>query len=95
MNESYGKIVREGRWIYAGAVEAGVRIRENDRRYGTGDHEDLPEIREDAEVRSYFVEWFKAGSGLGTSLSGPFDHLSEAEAAVLQQSRGSVRWLDE
>jgi hypothetical protein len=39
-------MVREGRWLYARSVEVVVRIRESDTRFGPGDYEDPPQVRE-------------------------------------------------
>lgn len=93
MFENHGTIVREGLWLYAGSVEARVRIRASEQRFGTGDCEDPPEIREDALVRCYYVEWDGSGVGLGSSASGSFDQQAEAEAEVERLSGGTVRWL--
>ena len=58
----FGRIVREGRWLYAGSVEVAVRVRESETRFGSGDHEDEPEVRDDRRERCYYIDWDGAGT---------------------------------
>ncbi len=42
-----GDILKVGHWIYDGTIKCRVEIQFSNIRYGSGDHEDLPEWRED------------------------------------------------
>ena len=50
MTAAAGRIICEGTWLYAGSTPAGVRIRVTSIRYGTGDYEDPPDLRDDAPL---------------------------------------------
>jgi hypothetical protein len=90
--DHFGRVVREGRWRYAETVEVPVRIRESDTRYGSGDHDDPPEVREDRGERCYYVDWDAAGTNRSSSITGPFETVDEAAAFAAQQSRGTLTW---
>jgi hypothetical protein len=90
--ESFGRVVREGRWLYAGSVALAVRIRESDTRFGSGDYEDPPDVREDRSERCYYVDWDGAGTGRSSSVTGPFDALDGAEAFAMEQANGTLTW---
>jgi hypothetical protein len=88
----FGRVVREGRWRYAGTIESAVRIRESDTRFGSGDYEDPPDVREDRAERCYYVDWIGAGTNLSSAVSGPFDTLAAAETSAAEQSGGTLSW---
>lgn len=50
-------VVQEGTWLYDGQVPTGVRIVSWPIRYGSGDWEDPPEIRDDYEIAGFDVQW--------------------------------------
>jgi hypothetical protein len=90
--DAFGQVVRTGRWLYAGSVEVRVRIRESEMRWGSGDHDDPPNIRDDIPERCYYLDWDGAGPGQHSALSGPFATLQEAEEFAQKQSGGTVLW---
>jgi len=90
--DHFGRVVREGRWRYAGTVEVAVRIRESDTRYGSGDNDDPPEAREDRSELCYYVDWDAAGANRSSSITGPFETVDEAAAFAAQQSSGTLTW---
>jgi hypothetical protein len=90
--DRYGRVVREGRWKYDETVDVAVRIRESDTRFGSGDHEDPPEVREDRSERCYYVAWDGAGTDRSSSVTGPFDTIDEAAAFAAQQCAGTLTW---
>jgi hypothetical protein len=90
--DRFGRVVQEGRWRYGGTVAVAVRIRESDTRFGSGDHEDPPEGRDDRSKRCYYVDWDAAGTKRFSSISGPFDTINEAAAFVAQHSSETLRW---
>lgn len=85
--------VKRGSWLYAGEVRCKVRILKGNIRYGSGDYEDPPEIRDDQEGEFYAIEYtspahtggYKAGGG--TCLS-----LEEAMQHVVIATHGTVDW---
>lgn len=91
--DAFGRVVREGRWLYAGSVEVAVRIRESDTRFSSGDYEDPPEVCEDRSERCYYVDWDGAGKNRSSSVTGPFDTLDGAEAFAVEQSSGTLTWV--
>jgi hypothetical protein len=52
-----GAIVLEGTWLYAGTTPSRVVVLRRDRWYGTGDHEDPPEVAEDREIEMFEVRY--------------------------------------
>jgi hypothetical protein len=52
-----GVTVKQGTFLYDGTVSCDVRIVRTDVRYGSGDHEDPPEVREDQPGPCFYVEW--------------------------------------
>jgi hypothetical protein len=88
-----GRVVREGRWRYAGFIDATVRIRESDTRFGSGDPEDPPEVRDDRAERCYYVDWHGGDGTDRSSLSGPFATIDEAAARAAQPSIGKLVWV--
>jgi hypothetical protein len=92
-NERFGPIVREGTWLYAGSTPTSVRIRATSIRCGTGDAEDLPEIRDDTVRAGFAVEWERAGGGgWDGGMSTQLDTIDEAIAAVAAATSGTVVW---
>lgn len=88
-------VVREGSWLYDGTVPTRVRICRSPTWFGSGDHEDPPEEREDRDAECFYVEWEPAGSGTGGAGSGPFGTLLDAEEHVARASGNSVVWLED
>lgn len=92
--EGLGVIVREGIWLYGGTTRVGVRIRATSIRYGSGDHDDPPEIRDDVPVSGFSVEWERAGGGgWDGGISTQFYTIELAMAAMADATGGTVEWL--
>ena len=91
--DDFGPVIREGRWLYDGTGEVAVRIRQSDTRFGSGDHDDPPEVRDDHQVRCHYVDWDGAGTNRSAFITGPFDSLREAEEFAVGQSRGTLSWI--
>jgi hypothetical protein len=89
-----GPVVREGRWLCAGAIEVTVRIRESDTRFGSGDPADPPELRDDRAERCYYADWGGDDTNR-SSITGPFGTRDEAEACAVRQSgtSGTFAWV--
>lgn len=47
--------VRRGTWLYAGKVPCEVRIVRHDTLYGSGDHEDPPEVANDRKIECFYI----------------------------------------
>lgn len=88
-------IVKAGVWLYDGTIPAGVRIVRRDTFYGTGDHEDPPEIRDDQDVTTFAV-WFDPApqAGIFNAGGGQYRSLVEAIAAVEQAVGATLTWQD-
>jgi hypothetical protein len=79
-------VVKEGTFLYDDTVVCDLRIVHSLVRFGTGDYEDPPEIRDDAEHDTFYVEYgsttergvFNAGGGGHPTL---FAAVGHAEAA--------------
>lgn len=88
------KVVATGTYSFAG-TECDVRIVFSPVRYGTGDYEDPPEIANDTNAHTYYVQYgsvtepgrFNAGGGSYDSLS---EALSATEAAP--EIGHTIRW---
>jgi hypothetical protein len=76
----------EGTFLYDGTVVCDLRIVRRPVRFGSGDYEDPPEIRDDLVQDTYYVEYgsttersvFNAGGGAHDSLRAA---ITSAEAA--------------
>jgi hypothetical protein len=88
-------VVAEGTCLYAGTVECDIRIVREPVRYGSGDHEDPPEIANDAPMVTYSIQYGSTTRrGEFTSSSRGFASLAEAKAEA-ERTPGigpTVRW---
>ncbi|NRF72491.1 hypothetical protein HLB44_36655 [Aquincola sp. S2] len=84
--------VLSGTWLYAGDTPCAVKIVSHHVLYGTGDHEDPPEIADDQEVECFYIyfstpagqpQW--VGGGASTSLT-------EARTIVEQKLGSTLTW---
>jgi hypothetical protein len=95
MPSEIGKIVKEGTYLYDGAVPCGVRIRFQSVRFGTGDYEDPFEVAEDQAIPTYYIEFsvttdvndFRSGGGGFESLEDAVAHLHSVPYVA-----SSLRW---
>ena len=86
------QVVKRGTWLYDGTAKSAVRIIETDIAYGSGDHEDLPEIRDDRSGEFFYVQWAPPGDDVFKGSSGPFSTIQEAIVEVEKHTQGTVRW---
>lgn len=64
-------VIKEGTFFYDGSIECDVRIVHSPIRYGSGDYEDPPELENDFQRDTFYVQYgsttergiFSAGSG--------------------------------
>lgn len=83
-----GAVVRTGTFLYDGQVECDIRIVFRRIRYGSGDYEDPPELQNDIEQDTYYIEYgsttergvFNAGGGGYPSLNAAMAAASAAPA---------------
>lgn len=91
------RVVKEGTYLYDGCVECDIRIVHSPIRYGTGDDEDPPEIREDVDIDTYYV-WYGSTTERGRFHAGSRGFPSVAEAmAGVKSAPGigrTVRWRE-
>jgi hypothetical protein len=87
------KVVKTGTYLYAGEVVCDLRIVYRPTRWGSGDHEDPPEIANDLDCDSYYVEYGGTTQrGAFVSGGGCFDTLEEAMRQA-QQTVEDLTWL--
>jgi hypothetical protein len=95
---AFETVVREGTFLYEGKVECDVRVVCSAVRYGSGDHEDPPEIADDLTRDTYYIQYGSiTPRGRFNSVSGPFSTLAEAVAGA-EAAPGvgaSIRWNDD
>lgn len=89
-------IAREGTWLYDGQVPTGVRVAHCNVRYGTGDCQDPPEIRNDSLVAGFDLQWTSptSPSTYSAHASAVFPTLAEAVAFAegTAWAAGSLKW---
>jgi hypothetical protein len=80
---AHQNIVKEGTYLYDGTVECDIRITYSPVRYGTGDHEDPPELSEEQECDTYYLHFGSTTErGCFSAFGGGFPSLAEAIAAA-------------
>jgi hypothetical protein len=90
-----GDVELVGTWLYDGTIPCQVVVRSSNTAFGSGDHADPDDLREDRARRCFYVGWYHStDSTRNVSESGPFDTLREAIASVRVASRGSVAWTE-
>jgi len=88
-------IAKTGCFTYAGKITCDLRIIRSAIRYGSGDHDDPPELADDQAVETFYVEYGSTTErGTFNARSSPHDSLDEAiDAAEAAPGIGdSVRW---
>ncbi len=90
----HGTPVRLGTWLFNDMIPSAVRICESEVAFGTGDYEDEPDVSEDRTTKCFYVDFCTAGShdDWRSTGFGPFGTLEEAEAHVLELTKGTVVW---
>lgn len=94
---SIQNIVKTGTFLYDGSAVCDVCIVQSPVRFGTGDNEDSPDVRDDAGIDTYYV-FFGSPTERGRYNAGGGGYSSLAEAiANVEQRPGfgqSVKWSD-
>jgi hypothetical protein len=85
--------IKSGTWLFDGTVPVGVRIVKRDTFYGSGDHEDLPEDRENQNVTTFAV-WFESTAQPGTfnTGGGQYRSLEDAVAGAEKLVGATLKW---
>jgi len=90
------EIIRCGYFLYDGFHPTELRIVRSPIRYGTGDYEDPPEICNDIEVETYYIEYGSTyEKGVFVARGGSFDSATEAELGAAAAVGESLVWLDD
>ena len=85
-------VVKSGTYLYAGSVLCDLRIILRPVRYGTGDHEDPPELANDQEQETYYLEYGGTDArGVFVAGGGAFDTL-EAAMRHAEATAQDVTW---
>jgi hypothetical protein len=88
------RVVRSGTWLYDGEFVRDVRIVYSPIRFGDYDDDDPPELREDIERDTYYVEYGSTiERGVFNVGGGGFLSVEEAMRQVESKLQG-VEWLD-
>jgi len=78
-----GDVLALGTWLYDGHVPTAVKIVRQPYRRGSGDHQDLPAIRDGSETPCFVAWWGSPGDPARFhSASGEHDTLVEAMSAA-------------
>jgi hypothetical protein len=88
-------VVKTGSFLYAPGVKCEIRIVHSPVRYGTGDQDDPPEIANDVEANSYYVQFGSpAQPGVFVAGSVAFPSLKEAMLGAAEQlgAQRALRW---
>ncbi|RUR69095.1 hypothetical protein EJP67_18730 [Variovorax guangxiensis] len=88
------EIVKEGIFLYDGEIECDIRIVRSPVRFGTGDHEDEPHVRDDVEQVVFYVLYGSTTErGVFRSGSGAYESLHEAMTQLAAAAIGpTLRW---
>jgi len=93
MNRNRGKTIRQGSFLYDGFHPTEVRIVLSATRYGTGDYEDPPEISDDVQIATYYVEYGSTSEkGVFHAGGGGFETAEDAATAVAAAVGESLVW---
>jgi hypothetical protein len=88
-------VVARGTFLYDDIVECDICIVYSPVRYGSGDYEDAPDVRDDIEVDTYYL-WFGSTTERDRFNAGGGEFCSLEEAKSNAEGRpgfgGSVRW---
>ena len=86
------EVIKEGVWLYDGAVVTDVRIVAHPFTFGTGDCEDADDVQDDQPEASFAVEWGSPGErGVFRSVAVNFE---DADAAIrhVEDSAPGLVW---
>ena len=91
-------MVQAGTFLYDGQVVCDLRIVLGPVRRGTGDYEDPPEVSDDADLDTFYVQYGSTTSrGAFNAVGGGFATLAAAVAQVesMPGVGNTVRWLED
>ncbi|MDP9602381.1 hypothetical protein ABL840_09350 [Variovorax sp. NFACC27] len=88
------EIVKAGVFLYDGEIECDIRIIRSPVRFGTGDREDEPHVRDDVEQVIFYVQYGSTTErGVFPSGSGAYESLQEAMTQLAAMAIGpTLRW---
>jgi hypothetical protein len=84
--------IKRGKCVYNISTEYEVRIVKWHVLYGTGDHEDPPEVQNDRNVECYYV-FYEDLIKRGVFNTGGGSFLSIEEAIASVENKVDVKWL--
>ena len=90
-------MVQVGTFLYDGQVVCDLRIVLSPERGGTGDYEDQPEVSDDADENTFYIEYGSTTSrGVFSTGGGGFPTLPAAIAHVeaMPGFGNTVRWIE-
>jgi len=86
-----GEVVKQGTWLYADEVICDIRILKRGWRYGTGDYEDPPAVREERKGEFYYIEFGSTVKRGEYASGGCHESLAEALNAAESATHGTVK----
>jgi hypothetical protein len=88
------EVVKLGTWLYADEIVCELRILRHGRYYGSGDHEDEENIREDREGEFYYIEYGSPTNPTEFKTRvGGYESLEEAMTAATLATHRAISWL--
>lgn len=84
-------VLKRGTWLYDGVAPFEVRIVQGDMIYGSGDYEDPPEVREDQDVKCFYVVFDDVGDQT-PAVYGVYPTLDEALAGAENAASRTISW---
>ncbi|HEX6706560.1 MAG TPA: hypothetical protein VF169_17505 [Albitalea sp.] len=88
-------VVKEGTFLYDGEIECDIRIVHSPVRYGSGDHEDPPEVENDLAQSTFYIQYGSTTErAVFNSGGGGYPTLAEAVAAAAASPGigSTIRW---
>jgi hypothetical protein len=86
-------LIKEGSFLYDGIVSCSIKIFKHNIRYGSGDHKDVPEIRNDQEGEYYYIGFGSTTERSQiTSGSNAIDSLEAAIEEAENATQGKITW---
>lgn len=94
MNPTDGDdVALSGSWLYGGSARAQILIVRRPTRFGTGDHEDPPNIANDQDMEAFEVLYGSpADANQPSAGGGVYATLDQARSAAEAACGASVRW---
>lgn len=88
-------VVKEGTFFYDSEIECDIRIIRSSVRYGSGDHEDPPQVENDVKQSTFYIQYGStAERGVFNAGGGDYPALAKVIAAAVASPGigNTIRW---